>query len=140
VDRDIPEPGATQVRIKVQACGVCHSDSFIKEGLFPGIQYPRVPGHEIAGVIDKVGKEITQWQGNVLIILITNRGPGSVMVGKDKPTFHASHHVTAITFLIIGIIATGILFVCTLVLNQKEKDFNSIHLPSGNWWVWPTCI
>src|SRR5829696_184660 len=62
VDRDIPEPSATQVRIKVQACGVCHSDSFTKEGLFPDIQYPRVPGHEIAGVIDKVGKDITQWE------------------------------------------------------------------------------
>ena len=61
VDRDIPEPSATQARIKVQACGICHSDSFTKEGLFPGIQYPRVPGHEIAGVIDKVGKSVTQW-------------------------------------------------------------------------------
>ena len=54
VERDIQEPSATQVRIKLQACGICHSDSFTKEGLFPGIQYPRVPGHEIAGVIDKV--------------------------------------------------------------------------------------
>jgi D-arabinose 1-dehydrogenase-like Zn-dependent alcohol dehydrogenase len=62
VEKDIPEPGARQVRIKVQACGVCHSDSFTKEGLFPGIQYPRVPGHEIAGVIDEVGKEVSQWQ------------------------------------------------------------------------------
>jgi D-arabinose 1-dehydrogenase-like Zn-dependent alcohol dehydrogenase len=62
VERDIPEPGAAQVRIKVQACGVCHSDSFTKEGLFPGIQYPRVPGHEIAGIIDKVGKDVTQWE------------------------------------------------------------------------------
>jgi D-arabinose 1-dehydrogenase-like Zn-dependent alcohol dehydrogenase len=62
VERDTPEPGARQVRIKVQACGVCHSDSFTKEGLFPGIQYPRVPGHEIAGVIDDVGKEVSQWQ------------------------------------------------------------------------------
>ena len=62
VERDIPEPRAAQVRIKVQACGVCHSDSFTKEGLFPGIQYPRVPGHEIAGVIDKVGKDVTQWE------------------------------------------------------------------------------
>ena len=62
VERDIPEPGARQVRIKVQACGVCHSDSFTKEGLFPGIQYPRVPGHEIAGVIDEVGKDVTQWE------------------------------------------------------------------------------
>src|SRR6478736_3615327 len=62
VEKDIPEPGARQVRIKVQACGICHSDSFTKEGLFPGIQYPRVPGHEIAGVIDEVGKEVSQWQ------------------------------------------------------------------------------
>jgi D-arabinose 1-dehydrogenase-like Zn-dependent alcohol dehydrogenase len=62
VERDIPEPEGKQVRIKVQACGVCHSDSYTKEGLFPGIQYPRVPGHEIAGVIDKVGKDVTQWK------------------------------------------------------------------------------
>src|SRR3954454_25181408 len=58
VERDIPEPGPMQVRIKVQACGICHSDSITKEGLFPGIQYPRVPGHEIAGVIDAVRKGI----------------------------------------------------------------------------------
>ena len=60
VERDIPEPGPMQVRIKVQACGVCHSDSFTKEGLFPGIQYPRVVGHEIAGIIDVVGRDVTQ--------------------------------------------------------------------------------
>jgi D-arabinose 1-dehydrogenase-like Zn-dependent alcohol dehydrogenase len=58
VDRDIPEPGPMQVRIKVQACGICHSDSITKEGLFPGIQYPRVPGHEIAGVIDAIGRGV----------------------------------------------------------------------------------
>src|SRR5919198_3373103 len=62
VEKDFPEPGDRQVRIKVQACGICHSDSFTKEGLFPGIQYLRVPGHEIAGVIDEVGKEVSQWQ------------------------------------------------------------------------------
>jgi D-arabinose 1-dehydrogenase-like Zn-dependent alcohol dehydrogenase len=62
VDRDVPEPGASQVRIKVQACGICHSDSLMKEGLFPGIQYPRVPGHEIAGVADAVGKDVTEWK------------------------------------------------------------------------------
>ena len=55
VERPIPEPGAGSVRIKVQACGICHSDSMVKEGLFPGIQYPRVPGHEVAGVVDAVG-------------------------------------------------------------------------------------
>jgi len=62
VDREIPEPGATQVRIRVQACGICHSDSLMKEGLFPGVQYPRVPGHEVAGVIDSVGKDIEDWK------------------------------------------------------------------------------
>src|SRR5919205_552063 len=62
LEKDTPQPGARQVRIKVQACGVCHSDSFTKEGLFPGIQYPRVPGHEIAGVIDEVGKNVTNWE------------------------------------------------------------------------------
>jgi D-arabinose 1-dehydrogenase-like Zn-dependent alcohol dehydrogenase len=62
VERDIPEPEGKEVRIKVQACGICHSDSFTKEGLFPGIQYPRVPGHEVAGVIDKVGENVTEWK------------------------------------------------------------------------------
>jgi len=62
VERDIPEPSSGQVRIKVQACGVCHGDWYLKEGLIPGIQYPRVPGHEIAGVIDAIGSEVTQWK------------------------------------------------------------------------------
>ena len=62
VEREIPEPGARQVRIKVQACGVCHSDVVTKEGLFPGIQYPRVPGHEVAGVIDEVGAGVSEWK------------------------------------------------------------------------------
>jgi D-arabinose 1-dehydrogenase-like Zn-dependent alcohol dehydrogenase len=62
VERDVPEPGASQVRIKVQACGICHGDSLTKDGLFPGIHYPRVPGHEVAGVIDVVGKNVTaEW-------------------------------------------------------------------------------
>jgi D-arabinose 1-dehydrogenase-like Zn-dependent alcohol dehydrogenase len=61
VERDIPEPGAGTVRVKVQACGICHSDSFVKDGLFPGVQYPRVPGHEIAGVIDVVGAGVRGW-------------------------------------------------------------------------------
>jgi D-arabinose 1-dehydrogenase-like Zn-dependent alcohol dehydrogenase len=61
VEREIPKPGAGQVRIKVQACGVCHSDEFTKEGAWPGIQYPRVPGHEVAGVIDELGAGVTEW-------------------------------------------------------------------------------
>jgi D-arabinose 1-dehydrogenase-like Zn-dependent alcohol dehydrogenase len=62
VEREIPEPGAGQVRIKVQACGVCHSDVLTKEGSWPGIQYPRVPGHEVAGIIDKVGAGVSAWK------------------------------------------------------------------------------
>ena len=62
VERDIPEPQAGWVRIKVQACGICHSDSLIKEGLWPGIQYPRVPGHEVIGVVDAVGSGVGQWK------------------------------------------------------------------------------
>src|SRR5271156_6102393 len=61
VKRPIPEPGTGAVRIKVQACGVCHSDSVTKEGLFPGIEYPRVPGHEIIGTVDAVGPEVHGW-------------------------------------------------------------------------------
>jgi len=62
VEREIPEPGLGQVRIKVKACGICHSDSITKEGLFLGIQYPRVPGHEVAGIIDAIGLDVVQWQ------------------------------------------------------------------------------
>ena len=62
VEREIPKPGVGQVRIKVQACGICHSDALTKEGALPGIQYPRVPGHEVAGVIDELGAEVTAWK------------------------------------------------------------------------------
>src|ERR1700691_2348371 len=62
VERKIPEPEAGHVRIKVQACGVCHSDVLTKEGLWPGIQFPRVPGHEVAGIIDEVGAGASQWK------------------------------------------------------------------------------
>src|SRR5712671_2430672 len=62
VEREIPQPGPREVRVKVQACGLCHSDSLTKEGHFPGITYPRVPGHEIAGVIDAVGSEVPRWK------------------------------------------------------------------------------
>ena len=61
VERDIPDPGPRQVRVKVAACGVCHSDSVTKDGLFPGITYPRVPGHEIIGTINAIGPEVRGW-------------------------------------------------------------------------------
>jgi D-arabinose 1-dehydrogenase-like Zn-dependent alcohol dehydrogenase len=62
VEREIPNPSAGQVRIKVQACGVCHSDQFTKEGTWPGIQYPRVPGHEVVGLIDELDAGVTEWK------------------------------------------------------------------------------
>jgi D-arabinose 1-dehydrogenase-like Zn-dependent alcohol dehydrogenase len=62
VEREIPQPGAGEVRIKVQACGVCHSDVFTKEGQWPGIQYPRVPGHEVVGLIDELGAGVSEWK------------------------------------------------------------------------------
>ena len=62
VERDTPQPGAGMVRLKVQACGICHSDSVIKEGHRPGLQYPRVPGHEVVGIVDAVGAGVSQWK------------------------------------------------------------------------------
>lgn len=62
VTKDLPEPGPGQVRLKVQACGICHSDAFVKDGHWPGLQYPRVTGHEVAGVVDAVGAGVTAWR------------------------------------------------------------------------------
>src|SRR6266550_1238831 len=62
VEREIPQPSAGHVRIRVQACGICHSDSLVKEGYWPGIQYPRAPGHEVAGLIDDLGSGVTGWK------------------------------------------------------------------------------
>ena len=62
VERPIPDPGPGSVRIKVEACGICHADAYVKDGLLPGIQFPRVPGHEVAGVIDAVGSGVERWK------------------------------------------------------------------------------
>ena len=62
VERDIPEPERGWVRVKVEACGICHSDTLVKEGLWPGIQYPRVPGHEVIGIVDAVGEGVKPWK------------------------------------------------------------------------------
>src|SRR3712207_3431209 len=68
VERPVPEPGPGEVRVKVQACGICHSDSLTKEGHFPGIAYPRVPGHEVVGVIDAVGSSVPErWQAGLRV-------------------------------------------------------------------------
>ena len=62
VERDVPEPKAREVRIKVQACGICHSDMFTVAGAIPGIQYPRIPGHEVVGIIDAIGSDVPDWK------------------------------------------------------------------------------
>jgi len=62
VEREIPAPGSGEVRIKVAACGICHSDFLVKEGHWPGIKYPRVPGHEVAGHIDELGPDVSNWK------------------------------------------------------------------------------
>jgi D-arabinose 1-dehydrogenase-like Zn-dependent alcohol dehydrogenase len=62
VERDVPQPGAGMVRVKVEACGICHSDAYVKEGTFPGIEYPRIPGHEVVGVVDAVGAGVERWK------------------------------------------------------------------------------
>jgi D-arabinose 1-dehydrogenase-like Zn-dependent alcohol dehydrogenase len=61
-EREIPQPGANEISIKVQACGICHSDAAVKYGGLPGITYPRVPGHEVVGLVDEVGSEVTEWK------------------------------------------------------------------------------
>ncbi|HSF08052.1 MAG TPA: alcohol dehydrogenase catalytic domain-containing protein, partial [Nitrospirales bacterium] len=62
VEREVPNPGSGQVLVKVQACGICHSDVFTKEGLWPGLEYPRIPGHEIAGIIEEMGSGVEGWK------------------------------------------------------------------------------
>lgn len=62
VEREMPQPGTGEVRIKVEACGICYSDHLVKDGVWPGLAYPRVPGHEVAGVIDAVGEHVTEWK------------------------------------------------------------------------------
>jgi D-arabinose 1-dehydrogenase-like Zn-dependent alcohol dehydrogenase len=62
VDRPLPAPGSGEVRLRVEACGVCHSDAFVKEGHWPGLQYPRIPGHEVAGVVDDIGPNVGMWR------------------------------------------------------------------------------
>ena len=67
VERDVPEPKARQVRIKVQACGVCHSDMFTVVGAYPNIQYPRVPGHEVVGIVDAIGADVPDWKNGMRV-------------------------------------------------------------------------
>ena len=85
VDRDIPETGAGQVRVKVEACGICHSDVFVKDGVWPGLQYQRVPGHEIAGRIDALGNRGRNNGGLNRIVGVGETGPNRRQPRALKP-------------------------------------------------------
>jgi D-arabinose 1-dehydrogenase-like Zn-dependent alcohol dehydrogenase len=97
VERDIPEPGPGFVRIKVHACGVCHSDTVTKDGLFPGIQYPRVPGHEVVGVIDAVGTDVPRWKGGQRVGVGWNGGYCGYCDNCRRGDFFACQTSTEVT-------------------------------------------
>ena len=91
VKRQVPAPGPNQVRIKVQACGICHSDMFVKEGHWPGLQYPRVTGHEVAGAIDEVGAGVTAWKKGLR---------GSASAGMAGTAVTVTHVVVGISSIV----------------------------------------
>jgi D-arabinose 1-dehydrogenase-like Zn-dependent alcohol dehydrogenase len=99
VEREIPEPSPGSVRIKVQACGICHSDSMVKEGSFPGVQYPRVPGHEIAGVIDAVGPGVAAWTAGQRVGVGWHGGHCGYCESCRRGDFFACRTATRITGL-----------------------------------------
>lgn len=100
VEKEIPEPGFGQVRIRVRACGICHSDSFTKEGTFPGIQYPRVPGHEVAGEIDAVGPGVNGWEKGQRVGVGWNGGYCGYCESCRRGDFNTCAHllVTGVSF------------------------------------------
>jgi alcohol dehydrogenase/propanol-preferring alcohol dehydrogenase len=115
VERDIPEPGAGQVRLKVEACGICHSDVLVKDGIWPGLQYPRVPGHEVAGRIDAVGANVTAWSkgqragvgwhgGHCFVCELCRRGDFAMCINRKVTGFdfdggYADYMIAAATTL-----------------------------------------
>jgi D-arabinose 1-dehydrogenase-like Zn-dependent alcohol dehydrogenase len=99
VERDIPEPSSGMVRIKVEACGVCHSDSVTKDGLFAGIQYPRIPGHEVIGVIDSVGPNVPRWKAGQRVGVGWNGGYCGYCDSCRRGNFFACETSTDVTGL-----------------------------------------
>lgn len=97
VEKEIPEPGRGQVRVKVHACGVCHSDSITKDGHMPGIQFPRVPGHEVIGVIDAVGPEVPRWRTGQRVGIGWNGGYCAYCDNCRRGDFFACQSFTSIT-------------------------------------------
>src|SRR5881409_2590098 len=103
IEREVPDPAAGQVRIKVQACGICHSDTLTKEGTFPGIQYPRVPGHEVVGLIDAVGSNVPGWKPGQRVGVGWHGGQCGYCGACRRGDFFACETATRVT----GITADG---------------------------------
>lgn len=97
VDREIPDPGPGSVRIKVEACGVCHSDSLTVEGTFPLVTYPRIPGHEVVGVVDAVGSGVTRWKEGQRTGVGWNGGYCGYCDNCRRGNFFACQSFTAVT-------------------------------------------
>jgi len=99
-ERELPEPAAGQIRIQVEACGICHSDAVVKFGLFPGLSYPRIPGHEIAGRVDKVGASVTEWKKGERVGVGWHGGHDFVCNNCRKGLFiHCEHEqVTGVSY------------------------------------------
>jgi D-arabinose 1-dehydrogenase-like Zn-dependent alcohol dehydrogenase len=98
VTREIPIPGPNMVRIKVQACGVCHSDVFVKEGHWPGLDYPRIPGHEVAGVIDAIGSGVIGWKNGQRVGVGWHGGHDGQCVPCRRGDFIACHNLRVTGF------------------------------------------
>jgi D-arabinose 1-dehydrogenase-like Zn-dependent alcohol dehydrogenase len=97
MEREIPEPGPGSVRIKVQACGICHSDIYTVDGTFPVVQYPRIPGHEVAGMVDAVGSGVTQWSPGQRVGVGWHGGNCGYCDACRRGDFFACQTFTAIT-------------------------------------------
>jgi D-arabinose 1-dehydrogenase-like Zn-dependent alcohol dehydrogenase len=122
VERAVPDPGPGQIRIKVQACGVCHSDSLTKEGYWPGIQYPRVPGHEVVGVVDALGAGVAGWSEGQRVGVGWNGGYCGYCENCRRGDFFACQTATYVT----GITSDG--GYADYVVARSEAV---AHLPEG---------
>jgi D-arabinose 1-dehydrogenase-like Zn-dependent alcohol dehydrogenase len=126
VERDIPSPGAGQIRIHVQACGVCHSDSVVKDGQMPGIQYPRVPGHEVTGVVDAIGSGVSGWSEGDGAGVGWNGGYCGYCESCRRGEFFACQTATYVT----GLTSDG--GYADYIVARSEA---AAHLPEGLSWV-----
>src|SRR5713101_8338919 len=97
VEREIPEAGPGTVRVKVQACGICHSDSLTKEGHYPDITYPRVPGHEVVGLVDAIGSDVAGWTAGQRVGIGWNGGYCGYCDACRKGEFFACQTATYVT-------------------------------------------